>query len=51
MYKNQSKAEENLFTYRCQTWNYKIPININRVNLNKIKDKDINKKIEYKKKT
>ena len=50
VYKDQSKVDKNLFTYRCQNWNCKILININRENLNKIKDKDKNKNIEYKQK-
>ena len=43
MYKDQSKEDKNVFTYQCQKWDCKIPININRENLNKIKDKDTKK--------
>ena len=31
-FKDQSKSDSNLFTYRCQKWDCRIPININREN-------------------
>ena len=31
-YKDQSKADPNIFKYRCQKWDCKIPISINREN-------------------
>ena len=46
-YKNQSKADPDIFTYRCQKLDCKIPISINRENLNKINNKSIKDTIEY----
>ena len=46
-FKDQSKADPNLFTYRCQKWECKIPININRENINKINIKNNNENTEY----
>ena len=46
-YKDQSKADPNVFTYRCQKWDCKIPISINRENINKINNKNNNDTIEY----
>lgn len=46
-FKDQSKADANLFTYRCHKWECKIPINITRENINKINNKNNNDNIEY----
>ena len=36
IYKSQLKSNVDTFTYRCQKWDCRIPINITRENIKKI---------------
>ena len=47
MFKEQYKSDSNKFSYRCQKYNCRIPINITRDELNKIKDINNKKDIKY----
>ena len=47
-FKEQQKTDHNIFTYRCQKYSCRVPINITRDNLNKIINKNNNNNdIEY----
>ena len=46
-FKEQLKSDENKFTYRCKKFICRIPITIDRLNLNKIKNPNNKKEIEY----
>lgn len=47
IFKAQQKNDYNIFTYRCQKYSCRVPIKIERDNINKIINKHINDEIEY----
>lgn len=46
-FKEQQKTDKNIFTYRCQKYSCRVPINIDRDNINKIINKNSSDNIEY----
>ena len=50
VYKDQSKANKNIFFYRCQKSNCRITIEIDRENINKISEQKKNVEIFFKQK-
>jgi hypothetical protein len=47
VFKEQFKSDKNMFTYRCQKYNCRVPINITKQNLNKITDHENKDNIDY----
>ena len=47
VFKDKLKSEPNFYTYRCQKYSCRIPININNNNLDKLQDKDNKEDIKY----